>query len=159
MIEKTKEKPLRISRDDALMLTAGIFSLRSTCNTGNGAVLAREGRIISVGYNGAPAGQRHCLDSGCILDLDKHCQRAIHAEVNVIAMAAKYGISTEGAELFCTMAPCPNCSKLLVNSGIIKVTYSKSYPDMSGIELLKACGIKVEQYEGSELSAKFQKDD
>jgi len=155
MIEKTKEGPVRISRDSALMFTAAIFSLRSTCNTGNGAVIAREGRIISVGYNGAPTGQRHCLESGCILDLDKHCQRAIHAEVNAIAMAAKYGIPTEGAELFCTMAPCPNCSKLLVNSGIIRVVYSKSYPDMSGMELLMAGGIKVEQYKETEFDIKF----
>lgn len=155
MTEKTKEELVRISRDSALMVTAGVFSLRSTCNKGNGAVLAREGRIISVGYNGAPVGQRHCLESGCILDEKKHCQRAIHAEVNVIAMAAKYGISTEGAELFCTMAPCPNCSKLLVNSGIVRVVYSKSYPDMSGVELLTACGIKVEQYEGTELHTKL----
>ena len=143
---------MRLSRDAALILTSGIFSLRSTCPKGNGAILAREGRIISTGFNGAPAGQPHCLEDGCLEDSGGHCQRTIHAEVNTIAMAARYGISTEGSTLYCTTAPCPHCCKLLVNSGIIKVVYGKDYSDMSGVELLKACGIEVEQFDKEEMN-------
>jgi len=146
-----KGKPVRVSRDMALMLTSGIFSLRSTCHLGNGAVLAKEGRIIACGFNGAPSGQSHCSELGCILDEKGHCQRSIHAEVNSVAMAARYGISTEGSTLYCTTAPCPSCSKLLINSGITRVVYGKTYSDMSGVELLKACGVEVTHFDSKEL--------
>jgi len=143
----TAKKPARISRDAALMLTAGTFSLRSTCaKAGNGSVLSRDGRIIAVGFNGSPSGQPHCLDVGCDLDKNGRCLRTVHSEANTIAMAAKYGISTEGSTLYCTTAPCPTCSKLLINSGIIRVVYGRPYSDMSGVELMKACKVEVVQF-------------
>ena len=143
---------MRLSRDAALMLTSGIFSLRSTCPKGNGAVLARDGRIISTGYNGAPSGQPHCLEAGCPEDTNGHCQRTVHAEVNTIAMAARHGISTKGSTLYCTTAPCPHCCKLLANSGIIRVVYGKDYSDMSGVELLKDCKVDVVQFNKEEIN-------
>ena len=141
---KKPEKPLRLSRDSVIMLTAAIFSLRSTCNKANGAVIAKDGRILSVGYNGAPPHHLHCLDEGCLLDDQGHCKRGIHAEVNAIAWAARYGIPTEGSTLYCTTAPCPECCKAIVNSGVIKVIYSKPYSDMTGIRELEESGIKSE---------------
>ena len=136
----------RITRDQALMEMAKLWSLRSTCLKPNGAVLARYGRLIAQGYNGSPPGAIHCIDQGCILDDKGHCLRTIHAEVNVILMAARYGISTEGAILYCTTFPCPLCSKLLTNTGIAKVVYEKPYSNMEGYGTLRSCGIEVIEY-------------
>ena len=144
----TKEKEVkgpRISRDEVLIRTARLFALRSTCWVGNGAVIAKGGRIISTGYNGSPSGQPHCVDEGCLLDGQGHCQRAVHAEANAIAMAAMHGISTQASTIYCTTAPCPSCSKLLINSGIIRVVYDELYSDSSGIDLLKDCNIQVKK--------------
>jgi len=142
----------RPSRDKILMETARLFSKRSTCKVKVGAVLAREGRVIATGYNGSPPGQPHCVDAGCILDNTHRCTRTIHSEINVILMAARYGISTEGTTLYCTTAPCPNCSKLLSNSGIIRVVYDKIYRDPyttnGAVHILRNGGISVERYEG-----------
>jgi len=141
----------RISRDQYLMEMARVASKRSTCKKRNGAILVRGGRVISTGYNGSPPGQPHCIDDGCILDNTRRCTRTIHAEMNVILMAARYGISTEGAILYCTTAPCPLCSKLLTNSGIIGVVYEKVYRDpyttTESICILRKTGIEVAQYD------------
>ncbi|GAI99968.1 unnamed protein product [marine sediment metagenome] len=142
----TNEKPIRASRDDCLMEIARIYAKRSTCNKPNGAVLAREGRAIAGGYNGSPPGRPHCIDVGCLLDDRGHCLASIHAEINVILMAARYGISTEGATLYCTTFPCPLCSKLLTNTGITKVVYENLYSNMEGYGTLKSCGIELVRY-------------
>lgn len=149
MTNQVKPKPRkarRISRDTALIQMARVYMRRSTCNKRNGAVLARGGRAIAGGYNGAPPGRPHCLDDGCILDEYGHCLRSIHAEVNVILMAARYGISTEGATLYCTTFPCPLCSKLLTNTGIIRIVYENLYSNMEGYGTLRSCGIRLVQY-------------
>ena len=140
----------RISRGDYLMEMARISSRRSTCKKPNGAVLARGGRVISSGYNGSPPGRPHCIDLGCILDDRGHCLRSIHAEINVILMAARYGISTEGATLYCTTFPCPLCSKLLTNIGIIKIVYEVQYSNMEGYGTLKSCGVELVQWRENE---------
>lgn len=72
------------------------------------------------------------------------CTRSIHAETNAVAFAAKVGISIEGATLYCSLSPCINCAKLIINSGIKKVVYLEEYRDRSGIELLKAAGVQTE---------------
>lgn len=135
----------RISRDDVLMLTAGLWAMRSTCSKSkrNGAVISRGGRIVSVGYNGSPPGLPHCTEVGCLEGEDGGCIRTTHAEANSIVMAAKLGISTEGATIHCTTSPCFTCSKLIVGAGIIRVVYRNLYRDQSGIELLKACKVEV----------------
>jgi len=148
----TTEKTERISRDSFIMGVARACSERSTCKKHNGAVLIRDGRIIAMGYNGSPPGQPHCVDDGCILDVTRKCVRTIHAEINVILMAARYGISTEGTTMFCTTVPCPNCAKLLTNSGIIKVVYENLYHNQyttdESVHILEKCGIEVERYLG-----------
>jgi len=144
---KTKaRKARRISRDTMLMQIARTCAKRSTCNRPNGAVLVRDGRVIATGYNGSPPGRPHCIDMGCLLDDYSHCLAAIHAEINVILMAARYGISTEGATLYCTTFPCPLCSKLLTNTGIVKVVYENLYSNMEGYGTLRSCGIEVIKY-------------
>ena len=136
----------RISRDETLMGIAQLVAKRSTCQKGNGAVLVREGRVIATGYNGSPPGRPHCIDVGCLLDDYGHCLASIHAEINVILMAARYGISTEGCTLYCTTFPCPLCSKLLTNTGIIKIVYEKLYSNMEGYGTLKSSRIELVQY-------------
>jgi len=133
---------MRIDRDWALMSTAGIWARRSTCLRRKvGAVIAQENRIISQGYNGAPSGKPHCTPETC--NDDNPCTNTVHAEINAIAFAARYGISVEGATLYTTLAPCLNCSKAMINSGIKKVVYLDTYRDLSGIELLRDSGVSI----------------
>ena len=134
---------MRLTRDEQMAYHALITSLRSTCGRKMvGAIIAREGRIISSGYAGPPAGFPHCTKA-CMVAASATggCQRTIHAEQNAIAYAARHGISTAGAMLYCTLSPCTNCAKLIINSGIIGVKFIEQYRDASGIELLISAGI------------------
>ena len=127
----------RITRDDILMRTAELWAMRSTCTKPNGAVISKDGRIISIGYNGSPSGHAHCLDEGCLPDKEGGCIRTIHAELNAVAWAARIGVSTYGATIHCTTSPCLVCAKSLISAGIKKVVYRDEYRDASGIHLLK----------------------
>ena len=101
------------------MQVAEVFATRSTCSRAHvGVVIAREGRILTTGYNGAPAGMAHCNHSP---DEVNGCQNAVHAEANAIAYAARYGISLEGAELYSTFMPCLACAQLVINAGIQQI--------------------------------------
>lgn len=101
---------------------------RATCPRASvGAVIVKDNRILSTGYNGAPAGEEHCIDVGCQMEND-HCIRTIHAETNAIAFAAKYGIALDGATLYVTDAlgrkptpVCHKCSQLAKVAGIIRI--------------------------------------
>lgn len=91
-----------------------------------GAIIVRDGRIISTGYNGSPPGEPHCLDIGCLMD-NGHCVRTVHAESNAIAFAARHGIAVEGATILVygwvtggNLGICPSCDKLAKSAGIIK---------------------------------------
>lgn len=124
---------------------AWFFGAHSTCKRlGVGAVLVRDKRIISTGYNGAPSGLAHCTH-----DDITPCDRAVHAEANCIAFAAKVGIATEGAVLYSTHAPCISCAQLIINSGIGKVVYGERYRATEGQELLEEAGIPVGQLDRS----------
>lgn len=136
----------RLSRDRMFMQMAELLRLRSSCNRGQvGALIVRDARIVSTGYNGAPSGAPHCTDVGC----DVHykymgCQRAVHAEANAIAWAARKGISTEGATLYSTHAPCLKCAQLIATCGIKVVYYQQSYR-LERLDILEESGVKVEQ--------------
>lgn len=134
----------RFPKRDVYLRIAEITSLRGTCPRAQvGAVLVMDGRLISTGYNGAPSHMAHCTDVGCQIE-NGHCIRAVHAEANAIAFAARKGIATEGATLFCTHEPCSTCAKLLINAGIVAVHYMTSYSHTHhGIALLSEAGIKV----------------
>jgi dCMP deaminase len=158
---------IRLSRDDVLMRCAWAFSQRSTCDryapdSHVGVVIARAGRILVTGYNGAPAGMPHCnhacdcatvgLTGGRIVRGNhqddcpanpKPCTDAVHAEANAIAWAAREGVSTMGGELFTTMSPCFSCAQLVVNAGIVRVVYAKPYRVTDGLVLLAAAGVEV----------------
>lgn len=137
----------RISRDQKLIASAILESFRSTCCRAQvGAVIARNGRVISTGYVGAPSGIPHCSPEIC--NTSQPCTRTTHAEAGAIATAAKYGIALDGTELFCTHAPCKSCSDLIINAGIIRVVYLTPYRIQEGLEQLLKVGIEVTHWIG-----------
>lgn len=134
----------RISRDEMLMEIALIVKQRSTCLRRQvGAVLTKDGRVISTGYNGAPAGVPHCTPEKC--NAEQPCIDTIHAEANAIAFASRYGYSTDGTTLYTTASPCRECAKLLINAGVTEVVYDDEYRDTSPLRLLTGVGIRVRQ--------------
>lgn len=135
----------RPSRDQLYIAIARLIATRGTCMRGKvGCVICRDSRIISTGYNGPPKGTLHCSPKIC--DIKVHCERAIHAEANAISFAAKEGISTNGATLYCTHSPCSNCAKLIIQAGILRVVYETLYDD-KGLNLLNEAGIEICKYE------------
>lgn len=124
-----------------LMDVAAIVATRSTCSRAHvGVVIAREGRILTTGYNGAPAGMDHCTHTP---DDRGGCQVSVHAEVNAIAYAARYGISLEGAELYSTFMPCLPCAQVIINAGIREIFVKHLYRDKAGMQLLEAAGFDI----------------
>jgi len=105
-----------------------------------GAVLVKDGNIISFGYNGTPSG----MDNACEKD-DVTLAHVIHAECNAILKAAKTGNSVDSSTLYLTLSPCLDCSKLILQSGIKRVVYLNEYRNTEGINFLKQF-IQVEQY-------------
>lgn len=144
----------RLTRDKMFMQIAEIVAQRSTCPRKHvGAVMVRENHIVSIGYNGAPPGLPHCTDGGCALEfpheqfgLQGGCTRAIHAEMNCIAFAARQGAPTDDATMYCTCATCANCAALLASSGIKRFVYLESYRLTAGIDLLKEANVEVIQW-------------
>ncbi len=133
-----EDKPYkRPSWDGYFLSLALVASTRSTCLRRRiGAVLVSENRILATGYNGSPAGTKHCTDIGCLRQElgipsgERHeiC-RGSHAEMNALAQAASAGTSVRGCTVYCTHEPCSICSKLLINAGCVRVVYMYPYPD------------------------------
>ena len=130
-----------------------LVAQRATCTRRYvGAILVRDKRIISTGYNGAPSGISHCLDVGCLREQqgipsgERHelC-RGIHAEQNAIIQAALHGTSVIGATLYCTNMPCSICTKMLINAGITEVYYREGYADTLSASLMAEAGIPLIQ--------------
>ena len=147
--------------DKRFMDMAKMVGSWSSCFQANrqiGAVIVRNKRIITTGYNGAPAGVMSCVERGeCLrrkLNIPSGTQHelcyAIHAEQNAIIQAAKLGSSIEGATLYCTHQPCVICAKMIVNAGIVRVVYHNGYPDDFALDIFKEAGVLVERYSDSE---------
>lgn len=135
----------RISRATLYMEIAKLMAKRATCGRGQvGAVLVKDYRVIASGYNGPPQGQPHCSDGVC--DLSKPCTHAVHAEANLIAFCAKFGIPVNGSTLVLTTVPCRKCAELIIQAGIKAVVYDSEYRSEEGFELLKSAGITIIQY-------------
>jgi len=143
----------RPSLDEYFLEIASVVGTRSTCLRNHvGAVIVRDKRIISTGYNGAPRGLAHCLDIGCIRNqenipsgtMTERC-RGVHAEQNAIIQAALHGVSTDGATLYCTHQPCILCAKMIINANIKRVVYLTPYPNPESLEFFGEAGVKVEQ--------------
>ena len=141
----------RPTLDQYFMEIAAVVAKRSTCLRNQvGAVLVRDKRILSTGYNGAPAGLEHCDSAGCAREgvesgTRHELCRAVHAEQNAIIQAALHGIGIEGATLYCTHQPCILCAKMMINARISRVVYAESYPDGTALQFLKQAGIEVER--------------
>lgn len=133
------------------MEIASVVAKRSTCLRNKvGALFVKHKRILSTGYNGAPAGLPHCDVLGCAREgmasgTHHELCRAVHAEQNAIIQAALHGISIEGATLYCTHQPCILCAKMMINARIRRVVYRQSYPDGTALEFLEQAGIEVQR--------------
>jgi dCMP deaminase len=139
---------MRLPLEDVLMMSAELWAQRGTCNRlYTGAVIAREGRILSTGYNGVPSGLPHCNhnnpDSTSEGDA---CTRAVHAEANAIAFAARQGIAIGGSTMYATHQPCSSCAQIIINSGIEEVWYKEPYRKRDGVDLLHSAGVVVRRY-------------
>ncbi len=133
----------RPSWDDYFMDIAFTVAQRSTCDRAHvGAVLVRDRRILTTGYNGAPVGSPHCDDVGHLM-VDGHCVRTLHAEQNAIIQAALHGVSTEGATAYVTHQPCITCAKMLINSGVRQVVYAGNYPDENSRTFFAEAGVEL----------------
>ncbi|GMQ63027.1 deoxycytidylate deaminase [Vallitalea maricola] len=146
---------MRPSWDEYFMDIVEIIKGRSTCLRRKvGAVIVKDRRILTTGYNGAPSGCKHCAEVGCLREQlnipsgQRHelC-RASHAEQNAIVQAAMHGVSIDGGTIYVTDQPCVICSKLIINAGLKRVVFKGSYPDELSMELLKEAGIIVDKYE------------
>lgn len=140
----------RPSMDEVLMNVAWQMSRRSTCAMMNvGALFARDGRVLSTGYNGAPTGMAHCWHDPLEVarradDPERHtCTVAVHAEANAVAFAAKHGVDLDDAELFTTLAPCLVCAQLVINCGVSRVVVDRPYRRREGLDLLMTAGLVV----------------
>ena len=144
--------------DIRFMEMAHVIATWTSCNTPGraiGAVIVKDKRIMTTGYNGAPAGLKTCKERGeCLrrkLGIASGTRAevcyAIHAEQNAIIQAAKLGSSIEGATLYCTHQPCVICAKMIVNSGITKVIYGEGYPDEFARKIFEMANVEIVKYE------------
>jgi dCMP deaminase len=147
--------------DDIYMELAKNLAKKSHCIKAQvGAVLAKDTRIISIGYNGPPSGTHNCdtefPETGCPRDSKGSCSLALHAEQNAILYAVKNGSDIEGTTLYVTLAPCISCARVIYTMKISKVIFLDSYAAYKGIgveegaEFLKKFGVEVVQYGTSE---------
>ena len=118
-----------------------------------GAVLARNGRVLSTGYNGAPSGVEHCKHAP---GEDTPCTVSVHAEENAVAQAARHGVVTEDSCLYLTHAPCLHCSGVILSAGIKAVFFEQTYKSTDGIQRLRQC--KVDVYHVNEQAEAIQLD-
>ena len=149
----------RPSWETYFMDIAELVAKRSTClRRAVGAIIVKDKRVLTTGYNGAPTGIKHCIETGCLREKlnvpsgERHelC-RGIHAEQNAIIQAAFHGVSIKGATLFCTNQPCSICAKMIINAGIIKIYYRDGYADSMAQEMFKEAGIEVIKIDSGNL--------
>ena len=145
---------MRPSWDEYFIRLAYLVSTRSTCTRRHvGAVIVKDKRVLSTGYNGPPRGLAHCDITGCMRENlgipsgERHelC-RGLHAEQNAIIQAAVYGVSIKDATIYVTNHPCVVCAKMLINAQIKEIVYAEGYPDDLAKLMLLESGIKVRRY-------------
>jgi len=156
-IIKPEEKMVneeRPSWDEYFMMLANAVASRSTCIRRKvGAVIVKDKRILSTGYNGVPTGIAHCTQVGCLREQmgvpsgQRHeiC-RGLHAEQNAIIQAARYGVNISGSSIYINTQPCVVCAKMLINAGVTEIIYQNPYPDELSLKMLEEAGIRVRVY-------------
>lgn len=153
---------MKQSFNDIYMRLAVDLATRSHCVRAQvGAVLTKDTRIISIGYNGPPANTHNCDEEwpgiGCARDSKGSCSLALHAEANAILYAVKNGSKIEGSTLYTTLSPCISCARLILSSGISKVYFKDSYaaykglPSDEGVDFLRRFGVEVVLHEWSSI--------
>lgn len=150
----------RPSWDEYFMKLAHEVATRTTClRRAVGAIIVKEKRILTTGYNGAPSGVAHASEVGCLRQQlgipsgQRHdiC-RGLHAEQNAIIQAARYGISIAGSSIYITTQPCSTCAKMIINAGIVEVVYQNPYPDELAMSLFEEVKMKVRLFEPASSS-------
>jgi len=144
----------RPDNDTYFMRMAELVATRSTCLRRHvGAVIVKEKRVLTTGYNGAPRGLRHCDEVGCVRQQNNiesgtrhELCRGVHAEQNAVIQGAYFGVSIKGATIYTTNFPCVLCAKILLNAGIEEIVYSDTYVDELSKNILNEAGIKIRQY-------------
>ena len=148
---KACEAARRPSWDEYFLSIANDVKERSTCLRRQvGAIVVKDKRILSTGYNGAPSGFKHCSEVGCVRAKEdvpsgeRHelC-RGIHAEQNAIVQAAAFGVSIRDSTIYCTHSPCVLCAKMIINAGIRRVVTARDYPDDLSKSLLREAQIEI----------------
>jgi len=138
--------------DEYFMNIAKVVSSRANCIKRKiGAVIVKDKRVISTGYNGTPRGVKNCYEGGCprcnaFTESGKNLESCFcaHAEENAIVQAAYHGVSVKGGTLYTTYSPCLYCARMIINAGIVEVVYNEQYPlAEDAIRLLKEAGVKV----------------
>jgi dCMP deaminase len=141
----------RPDNDTYFMRMAELVASRSTCLRRNvGAVIVKEKRILTTGYNGAPKGLKHCEEVGCVR-LENNIEsgtrhelcRGVHAEQNAVIQAAYFGSSIKDSTIYTTNFPCVLCAKILINAGVREVVYKDDYVDPLSKSILEESGIVV----------------
>ncbi len=142
---------MRPTWDEYFLEIANVAKKRSTCLRRQvGAVIVKDKRILSTGYNGVPTGIRHCAEVGCLRDKlkipsgERHelC-RGSHAEQNAIVNAANFGIGLKGSTIYINTQPCILCTKMMINAGIVRIVYEEGYPDELSLEMIEESGIEL----------------
>lgn len=141
----------QLKYDRAYLRLAASWAGLSHCNRKKvGAIIVKDGMIISDGYNGTPSGFDNCCEN----DLGETHWYVLHAEANAILKVAKSTNNCSGATLYLTLSPCKDCSKLVIQSGIKRVVFQHGYKDPEGINFLEQAGIEIEQIENIENGEK-----
>lgn len=148
--------------DVRFMEMARMVGSWSSCYQQNrhvGAVVVKNKRVLTTGYNGAPAGVESCVERGeCLrrnLNIPSGTRQemcyAVHAEQNAICQASKLGVSLEGATLYCTHQPCTICTRMIINSGVSKVIYEQGYPDEFALKLFAEAGVQIVKFDAGNI--------
>jgi dCMP deaminase len=147
----------RPSWDEYFMMLCDVVEKRADCTSRKvGAIVVRDNRILTTGYNGTPNKVKNCTEGGCwrckkrfkkqigSFEYEESCI-CIHAEQNAIIQAAYIGISTKGSTVYSTTNPCSSCAKMLINAGISRIVYRQAHHDLEGIKLLKKAKIETKK--------------
>ena len=141
----------RLSWDDYFMEITRLVARRSTCLRRHvGSIIVRDKRILATGYNGAPKGLAHCLETGCLREkmgvpsgrMQELC-RGLHAEQNAIIQAALFGVSIENSIIYSVTQPCVVCAKMIINAGIKRVVFDETYPDPLAEQMFEEAGVDL----------------
>ncbi len=152
---KSQKRP---SWDDYFLDLAAVVKTRSNClRMAVGVVVVQGTHIIATGYNGTPAGTKNCIDGGCVRCANreknvlaenerKDLCICLHAEQNALLQSAYHGVSSRGATMYSTVAPCLQCAKAIINAGIADVVYSLAHQDDMGLALLKSAKVGTRRH-------------